>query len=121
MLGKVITFFVVLGSLSLSQAFAPHRGTNRLFLDTAETAEWESLIPTGIFHGITTNPTLLERAGHDCTIEEVQKLALKALNMVGCDEFMCQAWGPTVEEMFNVGMMLSEIDRENYALNPPPD
>lgn len=119
MLAKVIKFFVVLGCLSLTKTFAPHRGTNRLFLDTAETAEWDSLIPTGIFHGITTNPTLLERAGHDCTIEEVQKLSLKALNMVGCDEFMCQAWGPTVEDMFNVGMQLSEIDRERIVIKVP--
>ena len=32
----------------------------RYFLDTADEAEWSELLPLGIFHGVTTNPTLLE-------------------------------------------------------------
>ncbi len=96
-----------------------HRGTNRLFLDTAVEAEWEELIPTGIFHGITTNPTLLERANHKCTIPDVQALATRALNLVCCDEFMCQAWGSTANEMYEVGMSLSEIDRKRIVIKVP--
>ena len=38
------------------------RGGSRFFLDTADVAEWEALLPLGMFHGVTTNPTLLERA-----------------------------------------------------------
>ena len=97
----------------------PHRGTNRLFLDTAVKSEWESLLPLGIFHGITTNPTLLERAGLECTISAVQTLAKEALSMVGCDEFMCQTWGRTATETYNVGMQLSEIDREKIVVKVP--
>ena len=35
----------------------------RLYLDTADIAEWHNLMPTGIFYGITTNPLLTKRAG----------------------------------------------------------
>lgn len=30
----------------------------RLYLDTADPREWDRLLPTGMFHGITTNPKL---------------------------------------------------------------
>jgi len=118
------TFFLFLVALAVSiqktSSFsAPRRGTNRLFLDTAVESEWEALLPIGIFHGITTNPTLLERAGHECTIPAVLSLAKRALNMVGCDEFMCQAWGISSEDMYNVGMQLSEIDRERVVIKVP--
>jgi len=115
---RVVALFTILTLTSVS-SFAPFRGTNRLFLDTAVTSEWESLLPLGIFHGITTNPTLLERAGHDCTIESVQSLATKALSMVGCDEFMCQAWGANAEDMYKIGMNLSEVDRERVVIKVP--
>ncbi len=114
---------VIIFSIACCQARAfsssSHRGTNRLFLDTAVEAEWEELIPTGIFHGITTNPTLLERANHKCTIPDIQALATRALNLVGCDEFMCQAWGSTASEMYEVGMSLSEIDRKRVVIKVP--
>lgn len=96
-----------------------HRGTNRLFLDTAVESEWKELIPTGIFHGITTNPTLLERANHKCTIPAIHELASRALNLVGCDEFMCQAWGASPEDMYQVGMELSSIDRARIVIKVP--
>lgn len=35
----------------------------RLYLDTADVKEWDRLLPTGIFYGITTNPLLASRAG----------------------------------------------------------
>lgn len=34
-----------------------------LYLDTADVSEWDRLIPTGLFKGITTNPLLAHRAG----------------------------------------------------------
>ena len=34
-----------------------------LYLDTADIAQWDALMPLGIFTGITTNPTLAQRAG----------------------------------------------------------
>lgn len=111
-------------ALSMQSAHAhpnphPHRGTNRLFLDTAVQSEWDDLIPTGIFHGITTNPTLLERANHPCTVPSIQALAINALNRVGCDEFMCQSWGSTANDMYKIGMELSSIDRARIVIKVP--
>jgi len=76
-------------------------------------------MPLGIFHGITTNPTLLERANHECTVTSVQSLATQALSIVGCDEFMCQAWGSDAEEMYQIGMKLSEMDRKRIVIKVP--
>jgi transaldolase len=114
----LFTLFII-ASFPTATPLASFRGTNRLFLDTAVESEWESLLPLGIFHGITTNPTLLERAGHDCNIESVQHLTKTALSMVGCDEFMCQAWGITAQDMYSVGMNLSSVDRERVVVKVP--
>lgn len=102
-----------------------HRGSNRLFLDTADTAVWEELLPLGIFHGVTTNPTLLERAEQPCTISHLYSLAETALDMKMscgapcCREFMCQAWGSTADEMYQIGMELSGIDPERVVIKVP--
>ncbi|KAL3765823.1 hypothetical protein ACHAWU_002618 [Discostella pseudostelligera] len=95
----------------------PHRGDCRFFLDTADTAEWDALLPLGLFHGITTNPTLLERANQPCTISSLHSLASKAL--LQTNEFMIQTWGSTPSEMYDNGMTLSIIDRERIVIKVP--
>lgn len=96
-------------------AFTPtHRGTSRFFLDTADTEDWEALLPTGVFHGVTTNPTLLKRAGEPCTLENLHRLAEKALSL--CDEFMCQAWG---QDLYECGMQLSAPARDHITIKVP--
>jgi len=106
------------GPSPLVAAFCPEfRGDGRLFLDTADTSEWEELLPTGIFHGVTTNPLLLERAGQPCTIGNLHTMAAKALQMT--DEFMCQAWGSTSEDMFSCGMELSKPARDRIVIKVP--
>ena len=58
----VLTVLTILLMVTKTNSFSPDfRGESRIFLDTADTAEWDDLLPTGIFHGVTTNPTLLER------------------------------------------------------------
>lgn len=37
----------------------------KLYLDSADIDAWAALMPTGLFHGITTNPALLARVGLD--------------------------------------------------------
>ena len=102
-----------------------HRGSNRLFLDTADTAIWEELLPLGMFHGITTNPTLLERANQPCTVANIHALAQTAFTTSTaegasvCHEFMCQAWGSNAQEMYNVGMQLSQPDRQRIVIKVP--
>eukprot|EP00977_Amphora_coffeiformis_P022438 scaffold10861_cov180-Amphora_coffeaeformis.AAC.25 len=110
-------FLLLLPTLypSCVAAFTPsHRGSSRFFLDTADTEEWDALLPTGIFHGVTTNPTLLKRAGEPCTIENLHRLANKALSL--SDEFMCQAWG---EDLFACGMELSAPARDRITVKVP--
>lgn len=99
-------------------AFTPaHRGECRFFLDTADTTEWDELLPLGLFHGVTTNPTLLERANEPCTVSNLHNLATKALSST--DEFMCQTWGSTAKEMYDNGMAISKKDREKIVIKVP--
>jgi transaldolase len=93
------------------------RGEARFFLDTADTREWDDLLPLGIFHGVTTNPTLLERSHQPCTISHIQMLAKRALTQT--EEFMCQSWGATSNEMYQTGMQLSEVDRARIVIKVP--
>ena len=103
--------------LSVSSFTPPYRGECRFFLDTAVTSEWDALLPTGMFYGVTTNPTLLERASEPCTVANLHKLASKALKYT--EEFMCQTWGSTVEEMYENGMAISDYDRERVVIKVP--
>jgi transaldolase len=103
-----MTFVVLVSLLPLivcTAAFSPEfRGASRIFLDTADTGTkvWDEFLPTGIFHGVTTNPTLLERAQEKFTIANLhQRMANKALQMG------TSSWGSTAHEMFECGMALS--------------
>jgi transaldolase len=99
-------------------AFTPlYRGEGRFFLDTADPAEWDSLLKLGIFYGVTTNPTILERCNQPCTIENIHSLAKQALAQT--EEFMCQAWGSTAKEMYETGMALSRPDRDRIVVKVP--
>ena len=77
-------------------AIAPNAGRGRLFLDSASVDAWRELLPTGLFYGVTTNPTILKRDGVPCTVPDVAKLARTALG-AGCQEVMVQAWGGSVD------------------------
>lgn len=106
-------------SALLQSATVSHRGSNRLFLDTADKVVWQELLPLGIFHGVTTNPTLLERADEPCTTKHLHNLAQIALSIPGCHEFMCQAWGSSAPEMYKIGMELSKPDRSRIVVKVP--
>ncbi|CAB9501549.1 Probable transaldolase [Seminavis robusta] len=96
-----------------------HRGHNRLFLDTAEESIWQELLPLGIFHGVTTNPSLLEAAGQECSTSNIHHLAQTALSTPGCHEVMVQAWGNAAPEMYKIGMELSKPDRARIVVSVP--
>ena len=113
-----VTAALLLLIFPLSHSFSkPHRGACRLFLDTAVTSEWDSLLPSGMFYGVTTNPTLLERANEPCTVANLHQLASKALTYT--EEFMCQSWGSTAEELYENGMAISEYDRDRIVIKVP--
>ncbi len=64
-----------------------------LYLDTADTSEWDALMPTGLFHGITTNPLLAQRAGLTYPEIDWRALARRAARL-GAREFHAQVFGP---------------------------
>ena len=64
----------------------------RLFLDCADPQAWRQWLPSGLFRGITTNTTLLLRAGQPCTLERLEQLTGDALAL-GAQELHLQAWG----------------------------
>lgn len=86
----------------------PTIGGIRLFLDTADTAAWEELLPLGVFFGVTTNPLLLERAQQPCTLEQMRIMASQAVEL-GMKEIHLQTWGENSAEMIACGMQLHEI------------
>ncbi|MBM4129998.1 transaldolase [bacterium] len=79
----------------------------RLFLDSAEVSAWERLLPTGIFHGVTTNPLLLERAQLACEVEVLARLARRA-GELGAREIHLQAWGGDAEALAATGSRLAQ-------------
>ena len=75
----------------------------RLYLDTADRAAAESLLATGLFAGLTTNPTILRRAGLGVeAIEDVHTWARAA----GAREIFFQTWGPDTKMMVERGRQL---------------
>jgi len=64
-----------------------------LYLDTADTAAWDRLMPTGMFTGITTNPLLAQRAGLVYPVIDWGAMAAKAADL-GARELHAQVFGP---------------------------
>ena len=63
----------------------------KLYLDTADRAAAEPLLATGLFAGLTTNPTILRRAGlTGAAIPDIHRWATAA----GAREVFFQAWQP---------------------------
>ncbi|MEM9150069.1 MAG: transaldolase family protein [Cyanobacteria bacterium P01_F01_bin.3] len=88
----------------------PHIPNLRLYLDTANVDEWEAWLPTGMFYGVTCNPTLLEKAGVPCELTSLKNLARHAFDY-GMQEVHLQAWGEGPEQLFETGQFLGRIDR----------
>ena len=81
----------------------------RLFLDSADSQEWQTWLPSGLFYGITTNPLLLQRAQLDCSVEQCRRLARQAFDL-GVQEIQLQTWGATIAEQINTATALAAID-----------
>lgn len=64
-----------------------------LYLDTADVTAWDRLMPTGLFHGITTNPLLASRAGLDYPAIDWAQMATRARDL-GAKELHAQVYGP---------------------------
>ena len=92
--------------------------TLQLLLDTAEERAWRQWLPTGLFRGVTTNPTLLRRAGRPCTIEGLEVLARRALSL-GAQELHLQTWGADAEAATACGLALAAIDPARVLVKVP--
>ena len=78
----------------------------RLYLDTADRAAAESLLATGLFAGVTTNPTILQRAGLGVAdIPDIYRWATAA----GAREVFFQAWGEDTATLVKRGTELRAL------------
>lgn len=80
----------------------------RLYLDSADPAVWTEHLPSGIFHGVTTNPLLLERAGQACTVANLASLTAEA-RALGAREIHLQTWGAGTDELVARGERLAAL------------
>lgn len=92
----------------------------RLFLDSAAPADWETWLPTGLFHGVTTNPTLLRRAGEACDLATLGRLCERA-SALGAQEIHLQTWGRSVGEASERGLALAALDPRRVVVKVPID
>jgi transaldolase len=88
---------------------APAFGGVKLLVDTAEVSQWERLLPSGVFYGVTTNPKLINQAGLPCTLDSLRSLARDAFDL-GANEIHLQVWGMDSGEMLERGLELAAID-----------
>ncbi|MCP9775208.1 transaldolase family protein [Cyanobium sp. WAJ14-Wanaka] len=82
--------------------------TLRLLLDSADPKAWRQWLPTGLFHGVTTNPSLLRRAGQSCTTANLAVLSRQAEEF-GAQEIHLQAWGANQIAMAECGQALAAM------------
>ncbi|CAK6700362.1 transaldolase family protein [Synechococcus sp. BA-124 BA4] len=90
----------------------------RFFLDSADPLTWEEWMPCGLFHGITTNPSLLRQAGQDCRIPALRSLTGQALDL-GCQELHLQAWGREPEALLDCALALAEMAPGRITVKVP--
>lgn len=81
----------------------------RLYLDSADPAAWSRLLPLGFLHGVTTNPLLLERAGQQCSVANLERLAGTAADL-GAREIHLQTWGEDTEQLTERGRHLAALE-----------
>jgi TalC/MipB family fructose-6-phosphate aldolase len=81
----------------------------RLYLDTADRAAAEPLLATGLFTGLTTNPTILQRASSGVDdIPEIYRWATGS----GAQEVFFQAWREETSILVERGQKLRDLGNE---------
>lgn len=94
--------------LTSGSIFRPSASGLRLFLDSAEVAQWQQWRATGLFYGVTTNPLLLARSQLPCTLAALTELVEQARSL-GFQEVQLQAWGSTAAALRQTGQALAAI------------
>lgn len=91
----------------------------RFYIDSADRVQVEPLLRTGMFAGLTTNPTLLRAAG--VGNDEIPELVAWAV-AAGAAEVFVQAWGRDAAELERRGRELRGLDpRVSVKLPVTPD
>jgi transaldolase len=72
-----------------------------------------------MFVGVTTNPTILERDGVECSVDALSALARNALEFDAVEEFQVQTWGEDSDEMWKNGIALARLDPERVVVKVP--
>jgi len=81
----------------------------RLYLDTADRGAAEDLLSTGLFTGVTTNPTILQRSGLGVgDAPDIYQWAVAA----GAREVFFQAWGEDTATLVERGQELRSLGDE---------
>src|SRR5690242_19755467 len=75
-------------------------GVMRIYIDSADAGEIREALATGFVYGVTTNPTLLKRAGVHA--ENVPDLASTALRL-GAKEIHLQTYSDNAEGIIEEG------------------
>ncbi len=87
----------------------------QLLLDTADPKIWEELFASGMFSGITTNPSLLKKAAQKCTFDNIKSLTKAAIE-ISCPELHLQAWGMTSQEIIECARKLYQLSNNDLKV-----
>lgn len=79
----------------------------KFFLDSADLEILRPFMKTGVFHGVTTNPTILEGLGIEG--DALRSFAHKVVD-IGAQEVFFQSWGTSGEDIYQNGKRLSSIN-----------
>lgn len=79
------------------------------YIDSADVAVHETWLPTGIFRGVTTNPTLLRDAA--VRLADVPTLYARSREL-GASEVFVQTWGAGAEELYAHAQRIREMAPE---------
>lgn len=78
----------------------------RLYIDSADLFALETLLRSGVFHGVTTNPLILKQAG--VRVKEIKGFAERVLAL-GARELFFQSWGEDEAALDEHGRMLARL------------
>jgi transaldolase len=88
----------------------------RIYIDSADLSEIKEALATGYVYGVTTNPTLLRRAG--VRASEVPELARQAVAQ-GAKELHLQTYAADTEGIIREGTELARLDPERVVVKIP--
>lgn len=78
----------------------------RLYVDSADVDLVSALLGDSLVHGVTTNPTILERAG--VSVADIPRLYSRWA-AEGAREIFFQAWGETTDDMLRSAAGIAEL------------